>query len=206
MFFNLSYLITKYQLNIKGVIHVGGHKLEEQKIYYNNNILNVCWVEGNKDIYNQIKDKRIHIQEQIINYLISDEEKETDFYIMNHTQSSSLLDLDIHKKYYPDISVNEIKKLNTTRLDTLIDNKTIDISLYNMMVLDIQGGELKALKSMGKYLENINYILTEVNFERLYKNCPLHFEITEFLSTFGFEKQLICKTKENWGDCLYIKQ
>ncbi len=34
---------------------------------------------------------------------------------------------------------------------------------FNFLNLDIQGAELKALKSMGDYLNNVDYIYTEVN-------------------------------------------
>ena len=65
------------------------------------------------------------------------------------------------------------------------------------MNLDIQGKELDALKSMGDYIQYVQYIYTEVNSEKVYKDCALLPEIDEFLKEKGFIR-VACKM---WGNC-----
>ena len=76
----------------------------------------------------------------------------------------------------------------TTRLDTCIENNNILIETLNFINLDIQGIELRALKSMEKYLKYIDYIYTEVNSEELYKECDLIGSIDSYLKQFGFQR------------------
>ena len=72
--------------------------------------------------------------------------------------------------------------------------------------MDIQGVELRALKSMEKYLKYINYIYTEVNTEEVYKNCAKIEEIDEYLKKFGYIRIDSRIYKQfGWGDAFYIK-
>ena len=59
---------------------------------------------------------------------------------------------------------------------------------------------------MGKYLDNINYIYTEVNTESVYKECALLTELDSFLKQKGFERK--CEDiykKYGWGDAFYVR-
>ena len=77
---------------------------------------------------------------------------------------------------------------------------------YNFINLDIQGVELRALKSMEEYLHKIKYIYSEVNCDDVYLNCDKVNDIDNYLKQFGFER---VETKwwgdSKWGDAFYIK-
>ena len=76
----------------------------------------------------------------------------------------------------------------------------------NFLNLDIQGAELLALNSVEKYLKHIKYIYTEVNTEKVYKDCALLNEIDEFLKTHGFTRKCEAIYRQyGWGDALYIR-
>lgn len=68
----------------------------------------------------------------------------------------------------------------------------------NFVNIDIQGAELKALKGMKKYLENVDYLYLEVDVKELYEGCCLLSEINEFLKGFGFEQKEISLTQHGW--------
>ena len=59
---------------------------------------------------------------------------------------------------------------------------------FNFLNLDIQGAELKALKSMGDYLNNVDYIYTEVNSDYVYEDCALITELDDYLSQFNLKR------------------
>jgi hypothetical protein len=61
-----------------------------------------------------------------------------------------------------------------------------------------------ALKGMPKTLKSIEYIYTEVNKEKLYKDCCLIEEIDTFL--IDFERKITDWTPFGWGDALYVKK
>ena len=76
----------------------------------------------------------------------------------------------------------------------------------NFVNLDIQGVELRALKSMESYLNNIDYIYTEVNIEEVYKDCDQMSDLTEYLARHNFSLVDARIYREyGWGDAFYIK-
>jgi FkbM family methyltransferase len=203
MLIDLLYLKDKYKLNINGILHIGAHQCEEIMIYYKCGITpsNIIWIEGNPNIVEFMKKKGIP---NLYNILVSDSEEIVDFIITNNGQSSSILELAEHKKEHPHIHEIARLKLKTMRLDNFFKNNNIDIN-FNFINLDIQGTELKALKSMETYLDKIKYIYTEVNEKYLYENCALIYEIDDYLSKFNFKRVETSMTSHGWGDAFYIK-
>jgi len=195
-------IFNKYQLKINGILHIGAHECEE-KIYYNHCGINdnkIIWIEGNPTIAERMG----KIVPNVFNALISDKEEEVDFIITNNGQSSSILELETHKKEHPHVfEVGRIKLKTMTIKDFLEKNKIEPF--FNFIVLDIQGVELLALKGMGDLLKNIDYIYSEVNEKYLYKNCGLIGEIDTYLEQFGFKRVETVMTCHGWGDAFYIK-
>ena len=193
-------------MKITGVLHIGAHDCEEQGVYMQQNIPtdNIFWVEAMPEKVTHIRsvNPNIHIYQA----LISDTDNEIKkFYITNNGQSSSMLELGTHQTHYPHIHVVNTILLSTKRMDTLIEEKSIPIDRVNFINLDIQGSELTALKSMEKYLNGIQYIYTEVNTEKVYKDCCLVKELDQYLAKFGFMRVVTKTVKEGWGDALYVK-
>jgi len=135
--------------------------------------------------------------------VVSDVEEEINFNICSNDQCSSIFELGLHKKYYPKINVSKSIIVKTSLLSNIINKYNIH---FNFINLDIQGAELKALKGMGDYLINIDYIYTEVNSDYVYIGCNLISEIDEFLNKFDFVRVETSWYKDhNWGDAFYIK-
>jgi len=63
------------------------------------------------------------------------------------------------------------------------------ITAIDILKLDIQGGELKALAGASKLLaeKKIALIYTEVSFFSAYKNSPLFHDIAQYLYSFGYQ-------------------
>lgn len=203
MLIKFSDIVQKYQ-KPKGIIHIGAHLREEKIDYILNGVTNLLWVEANKKIYEQSLKKGLLEQELFFNEVITDCDNDTlQFNITNNGQSSSVLNLDKHKIYYPNIYVTETVKVKTKRFDTLVSENNINITNYNFLNLDIQGAELLALKSFGNLLNNIDYVYTEVNKAKLYENCALIEEIDAYLTDFKRVETVI--TGAEWGDALYIR-
>ena len=59
---------------------------------------------------------------------------------------------------------------------------------------------------MEEYLNNIEYVYTEVNKKSVYKNCAIIEEIDEYLNNYGFYRVETVWTAEDCGDAFYIKK
>lgn len=203
MLIPLTALVQKYNIQFKGILHVGAHECEELSDY-NKYISNdkILWVEG-------MEDKVIMAQKNIPNVLIehavvSDKCETVMFNRSNNGQSSSILEFGLHKFFHPQVWYIDSYPVETKMLRDIIGK--YDIS-YNFLNLDIQGAELKALQGMSEYLPNVDYVYTEVNADYVYKDCAIIGEMDEFLGKFGLYR-VETQWCENfrWGDAFYIRK
>ena len=56
MLLDFEKLITKYSLQIKGVIHIGAHFGQEHKLYKKTNIKNIVYVEPLSKNFQKLKE------------------------------------------------------------------------------------------------------------------------------------------------------
>ena len=77
----------------------------------------------------------------------------------------------------------------------------------DVIKLDVQGAELRALYGAKKLLHTVRAILLEVSFVPIYKDCPLFGEIDAFLRESGYRRFAVYPSDQpnNWGDALYVK-
>lgn len=196
-------LVKKYGIEKGKILHIGAHECEEKEIYEKEGF-DTIWVEGNIDLVMAMKQK--HPTIQIFEAVISDENnKEVEFIITNNFQSSSILELDEHKKEHPFVVETSRKLVKTKTVDTLIEEHNLKPEQIKFVNIDIQGAELLALKGAKKILYHVNFLYLEVNKKSLYKGCALLPELDNFLLSYGFERVETVITSHGWGDALYKK-
>ena len=209
MFIPLNQLCQQFQLKISGILHIGAHECEELSDYNREGIPmdKTYWIEAmpNKvDFCKKRYGEGLHIYQAVIDE--RDDEKVV-FNVTNNGQSSSILEFGSHAINHPEVHVVNKIEMTTSRLDTLIEREQIPVSTLNFINLDIQGVELRALKSMEKYLQHVKYIYTEVNTEEVYKGCNLIGEIDAYLRGLGFERVVLHMFYNcGWGDAFYMKK
>ena len=122
--------------------------------------------------------------------------------------SSSILKPKKHLEENPWIEFKEKATVPMTTLDALIKEKDINLSLYNMLNIDVQGYELEVLKGAENSLGSIKYIYTEVNRDEVYEDCAQVEEIDRFLGDYNFLRvETFFPNKDStWGDALYLKK
>ena len=202
MLLPLPYLINKYNIIFNGIIHIGAHECEELRDYERYiNRYKVLWIEGQSDKVEVCKNKYPGIL--IENAVVSDKVENVTFNISNNGQSSSILELGLHATYHPEVYYTNSYQVQTQTLNDML--KKYDNIPFNFINLDIQGAELKVLKGMDKYLDNIKYIYTEINSDYVYKDCNLVEEIDDYLLKYNFKRVETYWTEFKWGDALYIK-
>ena len=207
MLITIQELKQRFNIQVSGILHVGAHKCEELDAYLQLGIPNnnIYWIEALQELVDEMTKKNTNIK--IYQAVISDKDNEViTFNITDNRQSSSILEFGSHATSHPQVKVIDKRLLLTSRLDSVIEKENIDMSIVNFMNLDIQGVELRALKSMEKYLTNIKYIYTEVNTEQVYKGCDQMSDLTAYLNQFGFKLVDARIYKQfGWGDAFYIK-
>jgi len=204
MFITVSELQSDWNLSVNGVLHIGAHTGEEADQYENSSWTPVIWIEAQPDLARDLRQKLNPDLHTVIEATIFDKNDiELSMNISSNSQSSSLLNFGTHKMDYPEITVTNNLTIKTKRIDALIDKK----SMPNFINLDIQGVELKALKSLGNLISKVSVIYTEVNKRQVYKECDLIEDIDQFLASYGFRR---VSTRwvigAGWGDALYLSK
>jgi len=190
---------------ITGIIHVGANDCAEHPDYVKETD-KIIWVEGNPNIVESVKKE--HPEFQIYHALITDKDDDIlDLNISNNnSQSSSVLEFNLHKVGHPSITFIDKIRLPTITIDTLIQKNNIDTTNINAMVLDIQGVELRALKGATQLLKNIQIIYTEVNIDETYTGCDKLHDIDQFLYAHNFRRVYTHIWKNHtYGDAAYIR-
>lgn len=204
MLISLDKLMSEYNLDIKGVIHIGAHYGQEYKDYVKYDIKNLLFFEpliknfiilnGNIELSDTVKSYNIALGNMTGDIVMN---VETD----NEGMSSSILEPVIHLTQYPHI---KFTGKETVKIDKL-DNIKFDRTQFNMINIDVQGYELEVFKGAVETLKNIDIIYTEVNRDEVYKNCAKVDELDEFLKFYNFKRICTSWDGRTWGDALYIK-
>ena len=198
----------KYLKEKRGVLHVGAHTGEELDWYEAKGFTRGIWFEPNVELFPllqyHIKGHDNHIA---FNIGIHDTLRIAVLHIAsNEGQSSSILDLGTHKKYYPNVRYIGDQEIKLMRMDDFLQANSIDINEFNFLNVDVQGVELNVIKSFGELLGKLDYIYAEVNEEELYVGISLLPEVDKYLEGFGFCRVGTYMTPKKWGDAFYIKK
>jgi|TARA_R110002060_G_scaffold38317_8_gene49520 FkbM family methyltransferase len=193
---------------VSGVLHLGAHLAEELEGYQSCGIDRVIWVEANTNLAIPLINRTVNDLGStiVLGAAFNEDDKLLELNVANNGESSSLLNFDEHSKEHP--HVEYIGKVQTWafKIDTMMDKKGFDRALFNFANIDIQGAELIALKGMNEQLKYLDYVYLEVNEKHLYEDCALIPELDEFLSAYGFKREITEMTIHGWGDALYVRK
>jgi FkbM family methyltransferase len=136
--------------------------------------------------------------------------KSVNFHVLNHGSSSLLTpDLNQLNNILPDFEIQREIEVNTITLDSSLRNYWNGWSknkLETLLILDIQGGELEALKGAPELLERVGWIQSEVSTAELYQNQNTLSELDEFLEAAGFNRVSVrVYPRRKHGDALYFR-
>jgi len=152
----------------------------------------------------------------IYDKIVSEKESSEILYLCETPTVSSTLKPNIEfLKKFPKIKRFDIvEKINLKA--SSIDN--LKLKNADFIKLDIQGGELNALKGAKNTLKNVLGIEVEIEFHELYQKQPLFSDVTKFLKERDFEfidfSRLVRWDRNNiyntvgqcvWGDGLYMR-
>lgn len=172
----------------RGVIHVGANTGQEAELYYRYG-LNVLWIEPIPEVFATLKlNVKKYPKQVCFQTLASDSDGEiVDFNVANNGgASSSIFPFDAHVEMWPDVTYEATLPLETQRLDTLFGKEDIDLELYDALLVDTQGAELKVLKGLGDSLAQFDLLILEAADFSAYEGGCSASELTEYLRPRGF--------------------
>ncbi|WP_424100076.1 FkbM family methyltransferase [Moorena producens] len=198
-------IFQKYQLQIKGLIHIGAHYGQEYEIYQNYQIPNLVFFEPLSHNFEILQGHVVNntSKTRLFHKALGNENKKIKMYVerANQGMSSSILKPKKHLEQYPQIVFDSEEIVDMVRLDDILEDK----ENYNFIVIDVQGYELEVFKGSQETLKTIDYIITEINREELYENCARVEQLDEFLGEFDFKRVETNWEGETWGDAFYLK-
>lgn len=175
-----------YLKRCRGILHVGANDGRE-RLEYAKYGLPVIWVEPIPEVFERLQcNLRGHPNQIALQALVTDRDGEiVTLHISNNDgQSSSILDLNMHRDIWPDVKFARDISLKSVTLPTLLSGR--NLSEYDALVLDTQGSELRILRGAKSLLPSIRYIECEAADFEAYTGCARAEEIKGFLKDFGF--------------------
>ncbi len=89
------------------------------------------------------------------------------------------------------------------RLDTYCAQQ--NITSIDLLCMDVQGAELRALRGLGGMLESVRYVITEIEVKPLYYDQALYPEVHGYLKSHGFRQAAEVYRDPWFSDYLYIR-
>lgn len=203
MLLDLISLIEKHKMNITGVLHIGAHFGEENNVYNKLNIKKRVFFEPLSSNYNILKNN-LGEKFPLLQVALGNENKKITMNVetANNGQSSSILKPVLHLSQYPHIQFNSTEEVDMCRLDDL----KLPLDGFNFINIDVQGYELEVFRGAEKTLNQVDYIMSEINRDEVYENCARIEQLKEFLLPYGFELVEETWVGGTWGDGLFIKK
>ena len=203
MLLDFDTLLSKYEMNITGILHIGAHYGQEHGLYQRHGVKNIIYFEPLEKNFDKLKEN-INDGTPLYKVALGNENKRVEMFVESDNQgmSSSVLNPKVHLSQYPYIRFEEKEEVDMRRLDDMEINK----ENFNTIVIDVQGYELEVFKGSENFLKNIDYIFSEINRDEVYEGCAQIEELSNYLSSYGFELVEHSWVGGSWGEGLYIKK
>lgn len=123
--------------------------------------------------------------------------------------ASSVFPFNPDAKNYPDILEEGLTQeeiiVDAIRLDEYL--KLNDIPSIDLLCMDVQGAAFEVLQSLGDYLSEVKYIITELETHPIYLGEVLYEDVDAYLKENGFERTSSPLNPNGlFGDVLYTNK
>ena len=166
--------------------------------------------------YRELCSRVAHMQNvQPFELAIADKSGPGDFYVNRaHFTNSMLAPSKIATDYIDEETIGNIDKMavSAMSLDDFCDKHAVQ--KIDILKMDIQGGELLALKGAKRLLSSssVGLIYTEVEFVQLYEGQPDICDLTKHLADYGFilyglyDLHAGKNGRLSWGDAIFVPE
>ena len=205
MILSFTTMVKKYNMDIKGIIHIGAHRGQEIEEYVDNGIQDIIMFEPVSLNFNILEKRMADVNANISAYQVAlgNEEKNVTMYLSdNDLISSSVLRPKVHLQLHPGVGFPGTEEVEMKRLDSFAE----ETQNFNFINMDVQGYELEVLKGGAETLEHVDYVYCEINRDELYEGNAFVEDLDEFLSDYSMERVETDWAGTLWGDALYVRK
>jgi FkbM family methyltransferase len=129
--------------------------------------------------------------------VVSDRHKQVDFYYNDYFVSGdSCYKENVDGYIYTPLTKT---RRTTTTIDSIFEQN--EWTKPDLIMMDIQGSEIEALKGASKTIQNCNHILLGVQFKEYNLGAPFEPEVLDFMRSIGYEKRGVVSSNET--DAIY---
>ncbi len=206
MLLDFPSLCARHLPKVSTVIHLGAHVGEELEVYDSLGIANVHWVEGDNAACIALRErialrKQHHIHQAWIADFCG---RITKIYRASNSQSTSLAEPDLHLIEHPDVTFTEENgDFQVQTLDHLLSSAELSPDECNVLVMDLQGVEMAAMRGGLSTLRRMQAVYTEVNIRSIYAGCVILPDMDKWMLDRGFMRLDTYITQHGWGDAFY---
>ena len=201
MVLDLSGLIKEYDLDIRGIYHIGGFNGGEWTIYQSLGI-EAVFFEPVKANYAKLAERVGRERAYLV--ALGNFDGFATINVASNGQSSCILPPHEHLAQYPTVTFRETETVRVMKLDDILTPITLPLDA-NMINIDVEGYELEVFRGASEVLKKIDYIMCEVALIELQRGRPLVGDIDDFLKTLGFYRFKTEWTVKGWGDAFYMR-
>ncbi|MBV8170134.1 MAG: FkbM family methyltransferase [Alphaproteobacteria bacterium] len=205
---DLPALLGHFGITTRGVIHLGAHEAEELPTYLELGARPILLVEANPNLMDRLRSIAATTPGVVVaQCAVNDADGPIELRVATLDEASSILPFKTHAHVYPDVVESAVVTVDGARLDRLMDSLDLDPAEFNLLCIDIQGAELRALRGATRTLQSIQAVSVEINFEELYAGCAQVEDIDDFLGELGFDRvSTLTPYHSSWGDALYVRR
>lgn len=208
MLLDFKQLVKKYNLQFERVCQVGAHFGQEYSDYIQCGAKEIVFIEPCLKAFEELRKRLGDIEGvRLLRYACGapedphEMEMHTGDNTVNYGMSNSLLKPEKHLAIHPEVEFDGNEIVNVRTLDWLL----MPVFKTDLLVLDVQGYELKVLKGATETLRSVKYIYTEVNKDEVYEGCAKVDELDFILSDFK-RVETGRWVRNSWTDALYIRR
>ena len=206
MILSFTTMVNKYNMDIKGIIHVGAHHGQEIEEYIDNGVQDIIMFEPVAHNFQVLEEKMSDLNANIQAYQVAlgNEKKENVLMYLsdNNLISSSVLKPKVHLQLHPGVGFPGREEVEMDRLDNFAEETT----KFNFINMDVQGYELEVLKGGAETLKHVDYVYCEINRDELYEGNAFVEDLDVFLAEYDMERVETDWSGTLWGDALYIRK
>jgi FkbM family methyltransferase len=206
MLLDFNSIARTFNIDPRGVFHIGAHHGQEMGLYDSMSVKNVVMFEPSSLNF-EVLQKNVGSKALLVNKALGSKIESAKLRIekSNGGMSNSLLEPALHLKQYPHIAFQDFENVEVITLDSWCSENPSKANC-NMMSIDVQGFELEVLVGAKFTLKNIEMISCKVNRDELYKDCAQVIEVDTFLRHHGFRRIMTRWEGVTWGEACYIKE
>jgi hypothetical protein len=200
----LSKILLRYGITIKGILHAGAHFCSEIDIYTKFGVdpANILWVDANptftdtnitngiQNCYTAALDETIH---------------DATLNITMNGSRSSILEFGLYAEHARHIFTVESIPVTTQTITQFFQTNSLDPTRYNVWNIDTQGVELQSIRGSKDLLQNVDVVYTCVYKDDAYKGCGKLDEMDVLLAEYGLNRVSSVLYNGYWGEAIYVK-